>query len=288
MSASIAAITALNIYPVKSCRGIPLAAAEVTATGLLDDRHWMLVRPNGKFVTQRELPRMALLGTRVGSDGLTLTAPGMPDLTLPRVASGSARPVTVWKFDGHGIDCGADAAAWVTKYLETELSLVAFDTRSPRECSREWTQDTPAITEFADGFPVLVISRASLDDLNSRLASKSVGALPMERFRPNVVIEGVGAYDEDRIHELRVNGITLRMVKPCARCAITTTDQQTGKVDGVEPLRTLKEYRWDKALRGVLFGQNAIVVSGVGERLRVGESFEIAWKQGVFSADARK
>lgn len=274
-----AAITALNVYPVKSCRGMPLAAAEVTPTGLLHDRHWMLVRPNGRFVTQRELPRMALIGTRVGADGLTLSAPGMPDLVVPRTANGNARPVTVWRFDGRGIDHGAEAADWVSNYLETDLSLVAFDTSLPRECSREWTRDTRAITEFADGYPVLVISRASLDDLNSRLAQSRSGPLPMERFRPNVVIDGVGAYDEDRIHELRVNGVTLRMVKPCARCAITTTDQQTGEVDGVEPLRTLKEYRWDRELRGVLFGQNAIVVGGVGERLRVGDSFDVVWKE---------
>ncbi len=271
-------ITDLHIYPVKSCRGMPLAAAELTRTGLLDDRHWMLVRPNGRFVTQRELPRMALIGTRVGVDGLTLSAPGMPDLRVPRVASGGARPVTVWKFDGQGIDCGADAAAWVTRYLQTELSVVAFDVDTPRTCSPEWTQGIHSITEFADGYPVLVISRASLADLNSRLADKSVSALPMNRFRPNVVIDGVGAYDEDRIHELRLNGITLRMVKPCTRCSITTTDQQAGAVDGVEPLRTLKEYRHDKELKGVLFGQNAIVVSGVGERLRVGDSFDIHWK----------
>ena len=269
-----AAIAELNVYPVKSCRGMPLAAAEVTTTGLLHDRHWMLVRPNGRFVTQRELPRMALIGTRVGSDGLSLTAPGMPALNVPRAAGGAARPVTVWKFDGRGLDCGAEAAAWLTKFLETELSLVAFDTSMPRECSPEWTQDTPAVTEFSDGYPVLVISRASLADLNSRLPK----ALPMERFRPNLVIDGVGAYDEDRIHELRINGVTLRMVKPCSRCAITTTDQQTGEVDGVEPLRTLKEYRWDRQLRGVLFGQNAIVVRGAGERLRVGDEFSVSWK----------
>ena len=100
----------------------------------------------------------------------------------------------------------------------------------------------------------------------------------MERFRPNVVIDGVGAYDEDRIHELTVGGVTLRLVKPCARCSITTTDQNLGAVDGVEPLRTLKEYRFDRSLRGVVFGQNAIVVRGVGERLRVGDAFEITWK----------
>jgi uncharacterized protein len=269
-----ATITALNVYPIKSCRGMPVAAAEVTRTGLLDDRHWMLVRPNGRFVTQRELPRMALLEVRVGAGGLALNAPGMPELVVPRVAGGAARPVTVWKFDGRGIDCGEQAAAWVTQYLETELSLVAFDTSFPRECSAEWTQGIRAITEFADGYPVLVISTASLADLNSRLPK----ALPMERFRPNVVIDGVDAYDEDRIHELTVGGVTLRMVKPCARCSITTTDQNLGAVDGVEPLRTLKEYRFDRELRGVTFGQNAIVVSGAGERLRVGDSFQITWK----------
>ncbi len=273
-----ASIAALNIYPVKSCRGMPLAAAEVGRTGLLDDRHWMLVRPNGRFVTQRELPRMALIATRVGSEGLTLSAPAMPALTVSRVAAGQARPVTVWKFDGRGIDCGAEAAAWVTKFLETELSLVAFDVTAPRTCSPEWTQGTHAITEFADGFPVLVISRASLADLNSRLQSRSSGSLPMERFRPNVVIDGVGAYDEDRVHELRVGGVTLRLVKPCMRCSITTTDQELGAVDGVEPLRTLKEYRFNRELRGVAFGQNAIVVSGAGKRLRVGDTFDVSWK----------
>jgi hypothetical protein len=273
-----AAITDLNIYPVKSCRGMPVAAAEITRTGLLDDRHWMLVRPNGRFVTQRELPRMALIATRTGNDGLTLTAPGMPALNVPRVAPGDARPVTVWKFEGRGIDCGAEASEWVTKYLGTALSLVAFDVDTPRTCSPEWTQGLHSITEFSDGYPILVISRASLDDLNGRLAAKSHRPLPMERFRPNLVIDGVGAYDEDRIHELRSNGVVLRMVKPCTRCSITTTDQQIGAVDGVEPLATLKEYRFDRELKGVLFGQNAIIVGGVGQRLRVGDSFEISWK----------
>jgi uncharacterized protein len=273
-----ATITALNIYPVKSCRGIPLQQGTLTPTGFRDDRHWMLVRPSGRFVTQRELPRMALIGTRVDEAGLTLTAPDMPALTVPRAAPGMARPVTVWKFDGQGLDYGAEAAAWVTQFLETPLSLVAFDTSMPRTCSPDWTKGTHATTEFSDGYPVLVISRASVADLNSRLQSKSSAALPMERFRPNVVIDGVEAYAEDRIHELRCGDITLRHVKPCARCTITTTDQQRGAVDGVEPLRTLKEYRFDRELRGVLFGQNAIVASGVGKILRVGDTFDIAWK----------
>jgi uncharacterized protein YcbX len=269
-----AEVTALNVYPVKSCRGIGLTSALVTPTGLADDRHWMLVRPNGRFVTQRELPRLALVITRLGDDSLVLCAPGMPLLEVPREASGEARAVTVWKFTGRGIDCGDTAAQWCSRYLETPLRLVRFDASAPRECSSEWTPGTRAITEFSDGFPILVISRASLDELNSRLPK----ALPMERFRPNVVVDGLDAYGEDRVHELRTATVTLRLVKPCARCSITTTDQQQGAVDGVEPLKTLKEYRYDAALRGVLFGQNAIVVEGAGQRLRVGDSFDVTWR----------
>ena len=180
----------------------------------------------------------------------------------------------MWKFHGRGIDCGDAAAAWVSQFLDTPLRLVRFDPDVPRECSPEWTPGAHAITEFSDGYPILVISRASLADLNSRLPQ----ALPMERFRPNVVIDGVDAYDEDRMHELRAGPVTLRIVKPCMRCSITTTDQQRGAVDGVEPLRTLKEYRYDPHLHGVAFGQNAIIVDGVGEQLQVGQRFEVSWK----------
>jgi uncharacterized protein len=264
----------LHVYPVKSCRGITLEAARVTPTGLADDRHWMLVRPNGRFVTQRELPRMALIGTVVSDAGLVLTAPGMPALEVPRAAAHAARPVTVWKFDGRGFDCGERAAQWASEFLGTPLSLVAFDASQPRVCSPEWTQGSRATTEFSDGYPILVISRASLADLNSRLPKP----LPMERFRPNLVLEGLEAFDEDRIHELRAGDITLRLVKPCTRCSITTTDQQAGAVDGDEPLRTLKSYRFDRELRGVTFGQNAIVLGGTGRELRRGERFDITWK----------
>jgi uncharacterized protein YcbX len=267
-------ITGLFVYPVKSCRGVALDTVQLESTGFTSDRHWMLVRPNGRFVTQRELPRMALIATQVNAASLTLSAPGMAPLDVARDAAGTTLAVTVWKFDGRGIDCGDEAANWVSGFLETPLRLVRFDASAPRECSPEWTSGIRAVTEFSDGFPILVISRASLAELNSRLPR----ALPVERFRPNIVIDGVGAYDEDRIHELRAGGVTLRLVKPCARCSITTTDQQRGAVDGDEPIRTLKEYRFDPQLRGVLFGQNAIVVDGVGERLSIGENFDITWK----------
>jgi uncharacterized protein YcbX len=267
-------LTDLHIYPIKSCRGIALESARLAATGLADDRHWMLVRPNGRFVTQRELPRMALISTLLNDDSLMLGAPYRANLKVPRTGGGESRAVTVWKFDGRGIDCGDTAAAWASQFLETPLRLVMFDVDVPRVCSPEWTGDTRAVTEFSDGFPILVISRASLAELNSRLPK----ALPMERFRPNLVIDGVEPFDEDRMHELRAGPVTLRIVKPCMRCSITTTDQQQGAVDGVEPLQTLKEYRFNKELRGVAFGQNVIVVDGVGESLRVGQTFDVTWK----------
>jgi hypothetical protein len=243
-------------------------------TGLADDRHWMLVRPNGRFVTQRELPRMALVRTALDDRTLTLTAPDRPPLHVARDARSTTLDVTVWKFDGRGIDCGDAAAEWVSSFLETPLRLVHFDPEVPRVCSPEWTQETRAVTEFSDGFPMLVVSRASLAELNARLPK----ALPMERFRPNLVLDGVDEFAEDRIHELRAGGITIRVVKPCMRCAITTTDQQTGERDGVEPLQTLKTFRFDSQQRGVAFGQNAIPIDGVGHELRVGQIFEITWK----------
>jgi uncharacterized protein YcbX len=225
-------------------------------------------------VTQRELPRLALVGTAVSAAGLELSAPGMSPLAVPRDASGASMSIVVWSFSGGGIDCGDAAAEWCTAFLQTPLRLVRFDASQPRTCDPEFTQGMRAITQFADGYPVLIISRASLTELNSRLPK----ALPMERFRPNLVIDGVGAYDEDRMHELSVGEVTLRLVKPCTRCSITTTDQQRGALDGVEPLATLKKYRHDRELGGVCFGQNAIVVRGVGASLRVGEPFEVTWK----------
>ncbi|HET9864664.1 MAG TPA: MOSC N-terminal beta barrel domain-containing protein [Steroidobacteraceae bacterium] len=267
-------MTALNLYPVKSCRGIPLEAARLSGTGLADDRHWMMVRPNGRFVTQRELPRLALIRTAVDAAGLRLEAPGMPPLSVPRDLSVTARDITVWRFKGRGLDCGDAAAGWCTTFLDTPLRLVSFDPSQTRECSPEWTQGLRAITEFADGYPVLIISRASLAELNSRLPKP----LPMTRFRPNIVVDGIDAYGEDRIHELRTESVTLRIVKPCVRCAITTTDQDTGTRDGAEPLATLKTYRFDRELGGVCFGQNAIVTRGVGASLHVGEKFEVSWR----------
>jgi len=278
--ATRAALAALNFYPVKSCRGIAADRLRLGPTGFERDRHWMVVRPNGRFVTQREIPRLALIETAIihgdrRHDGLRLTAPGMPAIEVPASAHGASLDVVVWRDSCRAIDQGDAVAGWLSGFLAVPLRLAAFDPLHERASSPQWTGDTRALTEFADGFALLAISEASLADLNGRLER----ALPMERFRPNIVLTGIGAYDEDRIHELHRDGVRLRIVKPCTRCSITTTNQRTGEVEGDEPLRTLRTYRWSKPLAGVMFGQNVIVIDGAGRELRVGDEFDILWRQ---------
>jgi uncharacterized protein YcbX len=270
-----ATITGLNIYPVKSCRGIALQAATIGRAGFELDRHWMVTNEAGRFLTQREVPRLALIVPSLEGRELTLEAPGMSPLRVPSVAGAPSLEVTIWGDKAPASDAGGEVATWLSSFLERPVRLVAFDPDGVRPTKKEWTQDEEALNEFSDGFPFLVTSQASLDDLNTRLAER----LPMNRFRPNVVIDGVEAYAEDRIHELSGDGVRLRLAKPCDRCKITTTNQLTAEVSPAdEPLVTLKSYRWSKELRGVLFGQNGFAVDGRGSTLRVGQKLEIAWK----------
>ncbi|HTY93111.1 MAG TPA: MOSC N-terminal beta barrel domain-containing protein [Steroidobacteraceae bacterium] len=268
-----ARIASLHCYPVKSAAGVDLERAQLTPAGIATDREWMVVTPAGRFLTQRELPRLALIRPAV-TDDLVLTAPGLPALHVPLQLDGPRLPVVVWKDSCPGIDAGNDAAAWLTRCLERECRLVRFDPSHRRLSSLDWTGGREAENRFSDGYPLLVIGRASLEDLNGRLPK----ALPMNRFRPNLVIEGLGAFDEDRIDELSGDGVRLRLVKPCTRCKITTTEQSTGEPEGDEPLRTLKSFRFDPTLKGVLFGQNAIILEGCDATLHVGQALEVRWK----------
>lgn len=269
-----ARIAALYVYPVKSCRGIGSASLELARTGFLHDRHWLIVRPDGRFITQRELPHLALIDTVLIVNGVRLSAPGMSAIEVVKSPEGPSIEVVIWADACRGIDQGEAVAAWLTEFLGEPLRLVAFDDTRERVSSRQWTGATHAVTEFADAFALMAISESSLADLNGRLSR----ALPMDRFRPNIVLAGIDAYDEDRIHELRLDGVRLRAVKLCTRCSITTTDQKTAQVEGDEPLRTLKAYRWSKPLLGVAFGQNLIVVDGARRELRVGDELEISWR----------
>jgi hypothetical protein len=250
-------IASLFVYPVKSCRGIAVQQAQLTPRGLQYDREWMVVSPDGRFVTQREEPRLALVGTALQEHHLALSAPGLPQLAMPlqRSADGASVAVTVWRDRVYAFDEGPAAAGWFSEYLRRDVRLVRFDDARPRPTDPAWSLGLAGASAFADGYPVLVLSRASLDDLNSRLPQP----LSVDRFRPNVYLGGCAPYAEDSIGALESQHIRLRIVKPCTRCVITTTDQATGAPQGDEPLRTLKTYRWDRALHGVTFGQNAIV-----------------------------
>lgn len=275
-SSDAARIAALNIYPVKSCGGIALDRAELTPTGLKHDREWMVVDEDGRYLTQRGLPRLALIRPVLDDATLELRSPDSGPLRVSLTARGAPAHVRVWADNCAAFDCGDDAAEWLEDFLDRPARLVRYDFRSQRLSDPSYCGGIEAGNAFSDGFPLLIISQASLDDLNDRLAERSEAPLTMNRFRPNIVIDGVHAFEEDYIRALTGEGIELRPVKPCTRCAITTTDQDTAE-RGVEPLLTLATYRHDDRLDGVAFGQNAIIARGIGRRLAVGGELEIDW-----------
>ncbi len=261
-------LAALFTYPVKSCRGTAHDSVSLEAAGLEHDREWMFVAAGGRFLTQREEPRLARVFAAVQRGELRLSADGAGDVRVPLDFHGSRGEVTIWRDRVSAFDQGDEPAAWISSLLGRDARLVRIDPAARRRCDPAWTAGAEAHSRFPDGYPLLVISRASLDDLNSRLP----GPLPMDRFRPNLVLDGLPPYGEDEVHEFTAPGVRLRVVKPCIRCSITTTDQTTGVVAGEEPLTTLKSYRWDAALHGVKFGQNTIVIEGAGSTLEAGMS----------------
>ncbi|MCC6195001.1 MAG: MOSC N-terminal beta barrel domain-containing protein [Burkholderiales bacterium] len=274
-------VSSLHLYPVKGCRGIDLDAAEVVTTGLaaagVGDREWMVTGSDGRFLTQRELQRLALVEPEIADERLRLRAPHMPPLEVALSLAKDSRAVVVWRSDVRGFDAGESAARWLSDWLACDARLVRFDRSVTRHCNRDWVGSSGAHTLFADGYPVLVIGRASLCDLNDRLRGRGDPTLPMNRFRPNIVIDGLPAYDEDHLDTIRIGDVVLRLVKPCIRCQVTTTDQATAKV-GVEPLPTLGEFRMDERLDGVRFGMNAIVIAGEGGAIATGAPATVTYR----------
>ena len=197
--APVITLAALHVYPVKSCRGVAVEEARLTEAGLEHDREWMIVTPDGRFVTQRELPRLALVETRLAEDALVLSAPGasasagVASVTVPFGQAGAPVEVTVWRDRCLAFDQGEAASQWLSAFAGRPLRLVRFDPSRPRASEAAWTGGLSALTRFSDGFALLAISRASLADLNARLAVP----LPMDRFRPNLVLDGLPAYGED-------------------------------------------------------------------------------------------
>jgi hypothetical protein len=269
-----AVVRALNVYPLKGAAGIAVDAADVRVAGLstggVADREWMAVDPQGVFVTQREFPRLALVATAAVDGAVVLSAPGRPAIELRAGDRGPSRDVRVWNAQVRGFDAGDAAALWLSDHLATPLRIVRFDAAHPRRCNPDYAGGSDAEVRFADGYPVLVIGQASLDALNEKLAARGAAPLPMNRFRPNVVLDGLEPHDEDHLASIAIGGVVLKPVKPCTRCQVTTVDQATARV-GDEPLATLSTYRRDDRLAGVTFGMNAIVVAGAGRTIAVGD-----------------
>ena len=269
-------IARLFVYPVKSCAGIEVQEALLTDTGLDLDRAWMVVDANGLFLTQRALPRMALIRPQLKSEEMVLRAPGMLALHVAIDAVEAPITVTVWRDTVPAWDMGPVAAQWFSDFLGQPCRLVRFDPEQRRLSSMDWTGGVEAPNQFADGFPVLIASEASVQELNRRLQAGGHATVGIERFRPNVVLAGVEPYDEDRVDLVRVEGgaegeLHLQPVKPCARCPIPDIDPATAESSPAVG-DTLRTYRQDKRLDGAItFGMNAIVRQGAGQVLRVGQ-----------------
>lgn len=256
-------LTGLHVYPIKAAGGLVVAEWEVDSFGLRHDRRWMVVDTGGIMLSQRTHPRLALVRPSIAGDLLRVDAPGMPALELPlHPAASVATRVAVWDDACTAHWTGQRAAAWFSDLLEVDCSLVYMPERTVRPADQAYAPGSYRVS-FADGFAFLLISEESLSELNSRLSAP----VPMNRFRPNLVIAGGGAFAEDSLDQFRIAGVHFRVVKPCDRCVVTTTDQATG-VRGVEPLRTLATFR--KQDGKVLFGQN-VVHDGTG-RLALGDA----------------
>ncbi len=282
-----ARIARLFVYPVKSCAGVEVNEAVLTETGLDLDRAWMVVDSEGLFVSQREQPRMALIKPQLKMHELVLRAPGMLALHVNIDAVEQPATVQVWDDVVPAFDMGAVAAQWVTDFLSLtdaglpgpnaqKYRMVRFDPDYKRLSSLKWTQGLEALNQFSDGYPVLVISTASLGGLNERLLAAGKSGVAIERFRPNIVLSGVDAHDEDRLRDLHVQvdgeEAVLKMVKPCARCPIPNIDPVTA-MSSPDVGDALQGYRQNALVNGaVTFGMNAIVIKGADTVLRVGQT----------------
>lgn len=290
-----ARIARLFVYPVKSCAGIEVSEALLTDTGLDLDRAWMVVDEDGKFVTQREVPRLALVQPQFkrGGTELVLRAPGMLALHLLVDAVEQPARVRVWNDEVPAYDMGDTAAQWFTDFLglndqglpsanAPRYRLVRFDPDHRRPSDRKWTGGAEALNQFSDGFAILVLGQASLDGLNARLQAAGHAPVDIRRFRPNVVLEGLDPHDEDRVGPLQVETgegpVVLTPVKPCPRCPIPNIDPATAQSDPAVG-DTLQAYRQDARVNGaVTFGMNLIISSGVDAVLRVGQPVSASYR----------
>lgn len=267
-----AKISDLFVYPVKSCAGVRMNEVAVVPTGFEFDRNWMVVDAEGAFVTQREHPTLALVTPHIENGGVTLSTPDMESLRLS--ANGGGEPVTITLFgEKHGaVSTSAAADDWFGKYLGAPFRLVKCDPRMLRQGGVQYPERDAAPTSFADNYGILVISQASHAALNQKLPQ----AVPMNRFRPNIVVTGIEEHDEDYFTHARCGEVALRFVNPCFRCSLTSIDQQSA-MPGLDVLPVLSTYRYDEAAKGVKFGAYAAISGGVGTRLHVDSDLDVDW-----------
>jgi len=245
-------VSSLFWYPIKSCRGLAADTVRLDDRGIVGDREYLVVDPDGRFLTQREHPRLALVSPEPGVERFAVSAPGQGRCEWRPQEAGVRVSVTVWDDRCVGIDQGDIAAGWFSTVLGAPCRLVRFAADTPRFVDPAHAVSSHDQVAFSDGYPLLLVTAASLDVLNQRLGTP----VPLDRFRPNIVVRGARAHEDDRWARIRIGAVAASVVKPCIRCRITTTDQATAEV-GAEPLRTLRTYRFLRGT-GVWFGQNVI------------------------------
>jgi uncharacterized protein YcbX len=274
-------IAQLFIYPIKSCAGIEVTQAQLTATGLSMDREWMIVDHEGMFLTQRQIPHMVWITPALSSTALTLSAPGFDSISIPLELPSAPKQVTVWRDTLLGDDQGDAVAQWLDAYLAVpgkHYRLIRFSKQARRLSALDWTKGVEAVNKFSDGFAVQVVTQSALDELNSRLTSQGHEPVSMSRFRPNIVLKQLEAHAEDHLGELMIQtnqgSAQLNLVKPCPRCAIPDINPETA-ISSPEVNDTLRPYRTLARVDGAIcFGMNGIVHAGIGQTLAVGQQAE--------------
>lgn len=265
-------LSEINIYPVKSLGGISLTETKVENRGLQFDRRWMLVDENNQFLTQRESPKMATLKVEIKAENLLISSGGENISISIEPKRTETEKVKIWSSVCRAEIYEKEINQWFSSVLETNCKLALMTEKSQRKVNYHYAVRATDTVSFADAYPFLLIGENSLADLNSRLSQP----LPMNRFRPNFVVSGAEAFAEDDWKKIRIGTTNFHLVKPCARCVITTIDQATGISGGTEPLKTLAKYRIPprSVKKKILFGQN-LIAENAGEILRVGETVEI-------------
>jgi uncharacterized protein YcbX len=286
-------ISEINIYPIKSLKGISLESSPVEKRGLRFDRRWMLTDRDGMFFTQRETPKMATIGVRVDSGQLIVESDSAGELEVPfEPDRGERQTVTVWQSSVAGVVYTGEVSEWFSDVLERSCQLVLMPDTSERHVSPQFDTGDD-IVSFADGYPLLVIGEGSLAEVNERLHDRYKDdeygerlPLPMNRFRPNLVVQGSDPFEEDRWAKIRVGEAIFRVAKPCARCVMTTVDQARGEFDGKEPLKMIASFRQAKDVfpdsyeklgqtaNAVLFGEN-LIPENPGSNINVGDELEV-------------